>query len=311
MTKSQTPTENATSPDDVAIKTAANWLYEKIQTGRRFPRFVVSTNDAGHIAFKFVDDSQGAQALLCYALGSASFEFCHSIILQLINAPGTRASDPDGIAYTIHSGLSFIAKNEPTGELETMLLVQAWMTHQALLTRQRSLASAETIEQLDANGRLVVKLGRLFTQQMETLARMRTAGKQVIEVQHVHIYPGAQAVLGDVHTGGGGIEKRRQPEALADLTGLALAPESTVWSEDTGRDVVREPRGQEQASLPDARVRSRRRRAERTEERPVQDRTAHARDGGGSQRGARVDAGDEGFGPSRLSHDASDRGKAP
>ena len=47
------------------------------------------------------------------------------------------------------------------------------------------------------------KLMRTFAAQIEALKRHRSAGEQNVVVKHVHVYPGGQAVVGNVNTGGG------------------------------------------------------------------------------------------------------------
>ena len=44
------------------------------------------------------------------------------------------------------------------------------------------------------------KLMRTFTMQMETLKRHRSSGEQKVVVEHVHVYAGGQAVVGNVKT---------------------------------------------------------------------------------------------------------------
>ena len=51
---------------------------------------------------------------------------------------------------------------------------------------------------------------RAFQDGAMTLQRLRTGGTQTVTVQHVHVWQGAQAVIGNVQTGGptgGGDEK--------------------------------------------------------------------------------------------------------
>lgn len=48
------------------------------------------------------------------------------------------------------------------------------------------------------------KLMRLYVEQMAALRKYRSKAGQHVRVEHVHIYEGAQAVVGDVHHGGGG-----------------------------------------------------------------------------------------------------------
>jgi len=49
-----------------------------------------------------------------------------------------------------------------------------------------------------------IKLMRLYNQQLETLDKHRRKGNQKMTVEHIHIHKGAQAIVGDVHQGGGG-----------------------------------------------------------------------------------------------------------
>ena len=61
----------------------------------------------------------------------------------------------------------------------------------------------QTIEGVEYNINRSTKLMRTFTAQMETLKRLRMGGKQTIQVQHVHVNEGGQAIVGDVKGGGG------------------------------------------------------------------------------------------------------------
>ena len=142
----------------------------------------------------------------------------------------------------MNDGLAFIADNNPQSELETMLLTQAWMTHTAAIAQQRRFGGSHTLDQLQVNGTLTVKMAKLFIQQIEAFAKLRNAGKQLIEVQHVHVYSGGQAVVGAVHAGGrGAIENGNQPHDPVVLTSLAHEPIPAVWSDEPRGEALREP----------------------------------------------------------------------
>ena len=53
------------------------------------------------------------------------------------------------------------------------------------------------------------KLARTFATQMEALRKHRNGGQQRVRVEHVHVHPGGQAIVGDVHHGGRGAEDGR------------------------------------------------------------------------------------------------------
>jgi hypothetical protein len=92
---------------------------------------------------------------------------------------------------------------------------------------------------------------------MECLAKVRRRGEQKVTVEHVHVYPGGQAVVGNVtQTGnreGVGAESEHQAYGLTGFSTLEYAPSAAMWSEDESRDAlpVSRPLGQE--ALPQAR----------------------------------------------------------
>jgi hypothetical protein len=50
---------------------------------------------------------------------------------------------------------------------------------------------------------------RTYAVQVETLARLRKGGQQKVVVEHVHVYPGGQAIVGNVSNPGGRDETKR------------------------------------------------------------------------------------------------------
>ena len=67
---------------------------------------------------------------------------------------------------------------------------------------ERMLANADNIDQVQAHYSGYNKLARTYSMQMETLRKHRNGGKQTVVVQHVNVADGAQAVIGNVQTGG-------------------------------------------------------------------------------------------------------------
>lgn len=55
----------------------------------------------------------------------------------------------------------------------------------------------------DAIMNRAVKLMRLYNYQLETLDKHRNKGRQKMTVEHVHVHKGGQAIVGEVHQGGG------------------------------------------------------------------------------------------------------------
>ena len=65
-------------------------------------------------------------------------------------------------------------------------------------------------------------------------------------VEHVHVHPGGQAIVGNVPGGGFAPKSKEQPHALG------YAPGATMPSADATREPVSVP-GDEERSMPDAR----------------------------------------------------------
>jgi hypothetical protein len=118
-----------------------------------------------------------------------------------------------------------------------------------------------------AYGALATKPLRTFTMQTEALAKLKRGGEQTVRVEHVHVYPGGQAIVGAVSTqraeGGVADERGNQADGAIDARAIAFAPGAAMFGADAGRDALPEGRGDGQEALPDARRGKRQRRAPR------------------------------------------------
>jgi hypothetical protein len=84
----------------------------------------------------------------------------------------------------------------------------------------------------------------------KTITNLRRGGRQKVTVEHVHVHPGAQAVVGNVTTGG--IEKKGQ-QAYAISDGR---DDGTLWREDSKRKTVPLLVSDGQTAMSDARRRA-------------------------------------------------------
>ncbi len=220
--------------EDARAREAVTWLSSRPQAKRVAPLIEAMPADLAKY-----------QARICHSLGSRSISFCDRIIHQLLSTPG--GSTQDERESRANEGLQFIAAYGPENEIETTVLLQAWMTHISAITAHRRLSDAENVPQLEAHGSIAVKLSRLYIQQIEALPRMKPA-KQVIEVQHVHVYPGGQAVVGAINPPRGEEKSLVQPHAQ-----LADAREPALWSEDPEREALPRAGDEIEVTLPHAR----------------------------------------------------------
>jgi hypothetical protein len=122
-------------------------------------------------------------------------------------------------------------------EIEGMLATQMVATHIAAMTALRGVMVSEMLPQHDSYGNLAVKLLRTFAAQVEALHRYRGKGEQKVIVEHVHVHPGGQAIVGTVTpVGGGGVEKSEE-QAHASR-GISYEPGIPMRSPDPEREVV-------------------------------------------------------------------------
>ncbi len=130
---------------------------------------------------------------------AASMDPVNARANELLKYLGSVGADNDG---RYNAALSFIESMAPRDQAEVLLLVQMYVTHDAAIRALSQLGSAEWLPTAQTFGNLATKLLRTSQGQMETLARMRRGGEQV--VRHVHVdNRGGQAVIAEnVHTGG-------------------------------------------------------------------------------------------------------------
>lgn len=94
--------------------------------------------------------------------------------------------------------------------LEALLCSQCIGLHSlGMECLRRAAAPDQTIEGVDRNVNRATRLFRTFATVAETLRTHRGGGQQKMIVEHVNVNAGGQAVVGNVHsTGGGGDEKK-------------------------------------------------------------------------------------------------------
>jgi hypothetical protein len=171
------------------------------------------------------------------AFGTISPDFYSRTFRELLEAGcGTQSrpltdTDVNGALAAMH-GIA------PRDEMEGMLAAQMVAVHTAAMHCLRQLKGSETIQQQDSNGNIAVKLLRTYTMQMEALQRYRGKGEQRMKVEHVHVYQGGQAIVGEVHQGGGAPTRiEEQPHAPA----ITCEPRTALPCPDPQREAVPVP----------------------------------------------------------------------
>ena len=137
------------------------------------------------------------------AFGTASVEFANQS-LGRVAAIARGKGEAIPTEQALNAGLAAVDGLQPRDEVEGMLAIQMYATHEVameMLTRAKLADSAPGLQNCSS---IAIKLLRTYTAQIEALAKLRRGGEQTVRVEHAHIYPGAQAVVGSVthHSGG-------------------------------------------------------------------------------------------------------------
>ena len=209
-------------------------------------------------------DTGGYLVMRARTFGTSSLEFaegCEGWLAQIVtrnNAQGPRQTDLNAV-------LAAVGGVEPRDEIEGMLAVQMAATFETAMSMLSTAKHADMVEHSEKYGNLAVKMMRTYTTQVEALAKLRRGGEQTVRVEHVHVYPGGQAIVGNVShqpgAPGGIIENRSQPHApgLTGSAALAFQADPTMLCPDTGRDAMPIASGAGEDTVPDARRQRRKR----------------------------------------------------
>lgn len=157
-----------------------------------------------------------ALAVVMKAVGVTDQRLFTSMISQVANAL-SRGQEAE--VSELNAAIAMVAGIAPRDNLEAMLAFQMATVHVLSLRHARSMVTSDRIDQLDIQERIVNKLMRTFTTQMEALRKHRNGGSQKMTVEHVHVYSGGQAIVGNVtHRGRGKIKKGAQSHEQEDLS---------------------------------------------------------------------------------------------
>jgi len=194
------------------------------RTKARAPRIAMHVEDretAGSVVYPAHSDEEGHMYRLADAFGTRSRQFVYSMLNGLGKATEDHSLDcdfspgsPNQLKF--NAALAVIDGVRPQDEIEAMLAAHMAVTNIVLLelvARTRgSIAGhryeGDGVKRLDVLGNLTNKFMRTYTMQVEALARKRRKGEQKIWVKHVHVYPGGQAIVGNVRHRGRGYRKK-------------------------------------------------------------------------------------------------------
>jgi hypothetical protein len=99
---------------------------------------------------------------------------------------------------TLNAALALINSIQPRSEMEALIAVQIVATGLSGLRFLRQSQHHMSDDFIEVYGGYALKLLKLQTQLLQALDRHRRVHHQTVEVQHVHLYPGSQGVIGVV-----------------------------------------------------------------------------------------------------------------
>ena len=199
-------------------------------------------------------DVVGWSGRLMDTFGTASIPFVQTAIGALDYSGRPRGEARGKDAGAINSGLALVAAVNAENELEAALAIQMAGVHSLACEMLGRARQTDRTDHIALYGGLAVKLTRTFTLQAETLAKLRTGGRQTVEVKHVHV--NGNAVVGDVHGAGGGVLAGigGQPHAQA-LTHAPGAPCPPLRGDHAGKKALPLACGEGKEAMPNARRR--------------------------------------------------------
>ena len=167
------------------------------------------------------------------AFGTLSPNFAALMLSELIALIG----GDEQCEVHVNAALAVVDGLKPRNEAEALLAVQMVAAHLGAMRSLSLSGQARQLVQFQVHGELANKFMRTYASHLETLSKLRRGGEQNMKVEHVYVYQGGQAVVGDINVSRGedAREIDRQPHAPGSA---AFASSSEVRSEGAiGRSV--------------------------------------------------------------------------
>jgi hypothetical protein len=183
--------------------------------------------------------------------GSQSDDWNKVIVNQTVNALPIAGANGDDASAQTKAAIVGLVGIEPKDELEGMIAAQLVAGHNAAMEcYRRAMLQDQAFEFRRENLNQAGKLSRTFATLLEALNRHRGKGQQKVVVEHVHVYKGGQAIVGNVGTPGGGFPS--ELEAQSHAKQIANASQPPLRSANSKREPM-PGTGNAERPLPDAR----------------------------------------------------------
>ncbi len=133
--------------------------------------------------------------------GVKTAEMAHALASQVAQLQVWTRSDPARRVQTLTRATCLLGEIGPKTGPEALLAVQMIGVHEAATTfLRRANVDGQTIDGTDRNVLRATRLMRLFTEQLDAMARLKgRTSQQKVTVEHVHVHDGGQAIVGAVN----------------------------------------------------------------------------------------------------------------
>lgn len=159
-------------------------------------KFVEGANGKTSITQDVSSGAENTLSGLACAMGSVDPDFCQRLLNQVANSSTMGGLETPAHVNAIAAAMTGLA---PQSELEGMLAAQMTACHNAAMEcLRRACVKDQTFEGRKMNMTFADRFMRTFAVQVEALGKHRKGGQQKVVVEHVHVYPGGQAIVGNV-----------------------------------------------------------------------------------------------------------------
>ena len=156
-----------------------------------------ATHDSKSVIGQREDENLSVFSGLIEVFGNPGEGLLSDLVAQAANTV------PDGERLgkcNLKYALTTLQGISPQDPLEGLLAVQMIGAHNlAMEFLKRAALQEQTEYGVDVNVNRATKLLRVFATQVEALKRYRSKGEQKVQVEHVHVSHGGQAIVGSVH----------------------------------------------------------------------------------------------------------------
>jgi hypothetical protein len=194
----------------------------------------MGTDERGNAAYcPPPEEFDTSKPILQHLGGSRSDHWNQMLCNQVIKSGWFRENIPDAERQDLYTAIcAFLASAKPADAIEGMMAAQLYASHAAAMEcYRRAMIPGQPLEARQIQLALAAKLTKANATQVEALKKYRSKSEQKVVVEHVHVYPGGQAIVGQVTPGGSAIL-----EAQPHAAGYAERP--PLRSEDKKRKAL-------------------------------------------------------------------------